>query len=68
MNAELITALRELAREKGIPFDTILAGYARDRWFGIARGEDLKAAIERAAAAWLPGLDMDAFWSRWRVD
>ena len=26
MNAELITALRELAREKGIPFETILSG------------------------------------------
>jgi transcription termination/antitermination protein NusA len=26
VNAELITALRELAREKGIPFETILAG------------------------------------------
>ena len=26
VNAELITALRELAREKGIPFETILSG------------------------------------------
>jgi len=60
--------LADLARRFGLSrFEAILAGYAHDRWFGVARREDFTAAIDRAAAEQLPGLDMAAFWERWRV-
>jgi hypothetical protein len=60
--------LADLAHRFGLArFEAILAGYARTRWFGVARREDLIATIDRAAAAQLPDLDMAAFWARWRV-
>jgi hypothetical protein len=60
--------LADLAHRFGLaPFEGILAGYARSRWFGVARGEDLIATIDRAAAEQLPDLDMAPFWARWRV-
>ena len=58
MNAELITALKELAREKGIPFDTILAG--------------LEEAMASAYKSWRrqqnPDLTEEAFGVRAEID
>ncbi len=60
--------LADLAHRFGLArFEGILAAYARSRWFDVARGEDLIATIDRAAAERLPDLDMAAFWARWRV-
>jgi hypothetical protein len=49
-------------------FVRILHGYAARNWLGVARTAGFKAAIEKAAAKHLPGLDMDAYWDTWRVD
>src|SRR5919198_5102437 len=58
VNAELITALKELAREKGIPFDTILAG--------------LEEAMASAYKSWRrqqdPDLTEEAFGVRAQID
>ena len=58
----------DLARRFGLDrFETILAGYAQAHRFGVARPDDLTGLIDRAAASDLPGMDMRAFWARWRV-
>jgi N utilization substance protein A len=58
VNAELITALRELAREKGIPFETILSG--------------LEEAMASAYKSWRrqqdPELTEEGFGSRAQLD
>jgi N utilization substance protein A len=58
VNQELVTALRELAREKGIPFDTILAG--------------LEEALASAYKSWRrqhdPELDEELFGARGQLD
>ena len=58
MNAELITALKELAREKGIPFETILSG--------------LEEAMASAYKSWRrqqdPELTEEGFGSRAQLD
>ena len=58
MNQELVTALRELAREKGIPFETILAG--------------LEEALASAYKSWRrqhdPNLDEELFGVRAVMD
>jgi Peptidase family M1 domain len=60
--------LADLAHRFGLArFEAILAAYARDHRFGVARTEDFTTAIDRAAATDLPGLDMTAYWDRWRV-
>jgi hypothetical protein len=60
--------LADLARRFGLDrFETILASYAASARFGVARTGDFTAAIDRAAATDLPGLDMAAYWDRWRV-
>jgi hypothetical protein len=60
--------LADLAHRFGLArFEAILAAYAGDHRFGIVRTEDFTSAIEQAAAQDLPGLDMAAYWSRWRV-
>ena len=48
-------------------FVHILHGYAAAHWLGIARTTDFTSTIERAAARYLPGFDIQAFWTRWRV-
>ena len=58
----------DLAHRFGIDrFDAILAGYDHAHRFGVVRDGDLIGAIDRAAASDLPGLDMAAYWARWRV-
>jgi peptidase M1-like protein len=60
--------LAALAHRFGLHrFERILKRYAADHWFGIARTEEFKAAIEAAATRDLPGFDTDAFWSTWRL-
>jgi hypothetical protein len=60
--------LADLARRFGLDrFESILASYGASRRFGVARTDDFTAAIDRAAATDLPGLDMAAYWDRWRV-
>ncbi|MDP9300727.1 MAG: M1 family metallopeptidase, partial [Actinomycetota bacterium] len=60
--------LADLAHRFGISrFEAILAGYAHAHRFGIVRGGDFTAAVDRAASTRLPDLDMPAFWTRWRV-
>jgi hypothetical protein len=60
--------LADLAHRFGLGrFESVLASYAGDHRFGVARTEDFTSAIERAAATDLPGLDMSAYWDRWRV-
>ena len=58
VNAELITALRELAREKGIPFETILEG--------------LEEAMSSAYTSWRrqqePTLTEEGFGARAKMD
>ncbi|MEX2422321.1 MAG: NusA N-terminal domain-containing protein, partial [Actinomycetota bacterium] len=58
MNQEMITALRELEREKGIAFETILAG--------------LEEAMASAYKSWWksqhPDLDEEAFGVRAKID
>ncbi len=49
-------------------FTAILRAYAARHWLGVARTAEFKARIEAAAARRLPGLDMAAYWARWRVD
>jgi aminopeptidase N len=49
-------------------FLRIIGRYAQRHRFDIARTEDFMAAIETAAAKHLPGLDVAAFWDRWRVN
>jgi hypothetical protein len=61
--------LANLAHRFGLGrFVAILRSYASRRWLGIARTADFTARIEQAAASQLPGLDMAAYWSAWRVD
>jgi hypothetical protein len=60
--------LANLAHRFGLErFEGILHGYAARNWLGVARTADFQAAIEKAAAKHLPGLDMDAYWDHWRV-
>jgi len=58
VNQELVTALRELARDKGIPFETILAG--------------LEEALASAYKSWRrqhdPELDEELFGARCQLD
>ena len=58
MNPETITALRELAREKGIPFETILG----------ALEEALASAFKSWRRAQEPDLDEDTFGVRAELD
>ena len=61
--------LANLAHRFGLkPFTAILRSYAARHWLGVARTAEFKARVERAAARRLPGLDMSAYWSAWRVD
>jgi hypothetical protein len=48
-------------------FVTILHTYAGHHWLGVSRTDEFQAAIEKAAAKHLPGLDMSDYWTRWRV-
>jgi hypothetical protein len=60
--------LANLAHRFGLPrFVKILGLYASRHWFGVARTADFTRAIDRAALTFLPHLDMDAYWHRWRV-
>lgn len=60
--------LSNLAGRFGIQrFMTILHNYAGRHWLGVARTSEFQASIEKAAAKHLPGLDMAAYWERWRV-
>ena len=61
--------LANLAHRFGLQrFLAILRSYASRHWLDVARTADFTARIEKAAAADLPGLDMAAYWSAWRVD
>jgi hypothetical protein len=61
--------LANLAHRFGLHrFTTILRSHARTHWLGVARTAGFKARIERAAATYLPALDMAAYWTTWRVD
>ncbi|MEO8476771.1 MAG: M1 family metallopeptidase [Actinomycetota bacterium] len=61
--------LANLAHRFGLRrFNGILRAYAARHWLGVARTAKFKARIEGAAARWLPGLDMAAYWAEWRVD
>jgi aminopeptidase N len=61
--------LANLAKRFGrARFVDILEGYAAAHWLGIARTGDFTTAIEKAAAEYLPGFDIGAFWATWRVD
>jgi aminopeptidase N len=60
--------LANLADRFGLQrFLLILHHYADHHRLGVARTDDFKAAIEKAAAKHLPGLDLDAYWDTWRV-
>jgi hypothetical protein len=60
--------LANLAKRFGLTrFLQILHEYADANHLGIARTGDFQAAIEAAAAQDLPGFDVAAFWSHWRV-
>jgi hypothetical protein len=48
-------------------FVHILHGYAAAHWLGITRTGNFKATIGRAAARYLPGFNVAAFWTKWRV-
>lgn len=61
--------LADLADRFGLDrFVEILHGYVQERWFGVTRTEDFKAAIESAAVS--DGLEFDpaTYWDDWRVD
>jgi hypothetical protein len=61
--------LANLAHRFGLHrFLGILRAYAHRHWLGVARTSGFKAAVERAADRFLPGLDMAAYWDTWRVD
>jgi hypothetical protein len=60
--------LANLAKRFGLTrFLEILHGYADANHLGIVRTPEFQAAIEAAAATDLPGFDVGAFWTRWRV-
>lgn len=61
--------LANLAKRFGeARFLDVLKDYAGAHRLGVARTGDFTAAIEAAAAQYLPGFDPDAFWATWRVD
>jgi hypothetical protein len=49
------------------PFLDVLADHAAGGWLGVVRTEDFQQVIADAAADQLPNLDLDAYWTRWRV-
>jgi hypothetical protein len=60
--------LANLAHRFGyVRFAHLLRRYGSQHWLDIARTSDFQAIVDAAAARRLPGLDMEAFWSRWRV-
>jgi hypothetical protein len=60
--------LADLARRFGLDrFESILASYEASHRFGVSRTGDFTGAVDEAAATDLPGLDMAAYWERWRV-
>lgn len=48
-------------------FISVVARYVARHHVDIARTEDFMAAVETAAAKYLPGFDAAAYWDRWRV-
>ena len=60
--------LAALAHRFGyVRFVHILHGYAAAHWLGIARTGTSRPPSSRAAANYLPGFDVAAFWTKWRV-
>jgi hypothetical protein len=47
--------------------DKELRAYAAAHWLRITRTSDFKTAIDAALARFLPGFNIQAFWTKWRL-